>query len=86
MIFNGFFERIHSELQRPKESTSARYFFVCLKLVSIEVSHRRDLALTDQMTTSNYQITSIIVIIFYLVTIVNIERDFTYLIPLIKML
>ena len=42
IISNGFFERIHSELQGPKESTSARYFFLCLKLVSNEVSHRCD--------------------------------------------
>ena len=42
IILNGFFERIHSELQGPKESTSARHFFLCLKLVSNEVSHRRD--------------------------------------------
>ena len=34
IIWNGFLECIHSELQGPKESTSARYFFLCLKLVS----------------------------------------------------
>ena len=37
-----FLDRIHSELQGPKESRSARYFFLCLKLASNEVSHRRD--------------------------------------------
>ena len=49
MIWNGFSEHIHSELQGPKESTSAGYFFLCLKLVSnvcVIVSCRCALALT----------------------------------------
>ena len=33
---------IHMELQGSKESTSARYFFLCLKLAQQEVSRLRD--------------------------------------------
>ena len=36
-------------------STSARYFFLCLKLVSNEVSHRRELALTDVVSVWLYK-------------------------------
>ena len=35
-------ERIFMEGQSSKESTSARYLFLCLKLASIEVSRLRD--------------------------------------------
>ena len=35
-------EHIHTVLQGAKESTSARYFFLCLKLPSKEVSHLCD--------------------------------------------
>ena len=46
-LWNGLLEHMNLGLQVSKERTSARYFFLSLKLASNEVSRLCDLALTD---------------------------------------